>query len=379
MFGSSVAEYYSCALNGGCPPPLWEPTYNLTLSTICQPGGSSNADYFIPPPNKPWGFISLDWSVASNIWKNTTNMSKSTEEATSIKNCQMIKSAFPNTRCMIYHNMELALQAFESQRKVMYNPQYSDWFLQYTYGNGTKNGTIYNEPGGPGDQYFWDYRITDVADYYITSIISTVSDPAVDGSFTDDVTGLPAEHPNAPGNMNLTAQEVLDIEKATQETNDRLIMALIEAGKYNWQAFGYQDGIGSGITQSGCLDFMRNGCDKLNGVGRYNKDYNYNYNYNYGNSYSYSYSEGNYTMIMTFDANNTMQSLAAFLIIRPKYAWLGYGWESDMSDWNDVFLYDVGEPKGTCVEIVNGTFQREWSYGNVTIDCNNWQATVPHQ
>lgn len=66
----------------------------------------------------------------------------------------------------------------------MYDPTKAGWFLQYTDGNGNKNGTVYNEPGGPGDQFFWDYREEVVTDYYITSIMSTLTDPAVDGTFT---------------------------------------------------------------------------------------------------------------------------------------------------------------------------------------------------
>jgi hypothetical protein len=42
--------------------------------------------------------------------------------------------------------MELALQALESQRAVMYDPTKKYFFLQYTDGAGNKNGTIYNEP-----------------------------------------------------------------------------------------------------------------------------------------------------------------------------------------------------------------------------------------
>ena len=88
--GNAQTKYYTCALNHDtdpCPPPRWTPTYNLTLSTICQPGGSANADsYFIPPPDKPWGFVSLDWSTASKIWSHgTSDKNKSTVEATSVK------------------------------------------------------------------------------------------------------------------------------------------------------------------------------------------------------------------------------------------------------------------------------------------------------
>jgi len=159
----------------------------LTLSTICQPGDTS--DYWLPPVQQPWGLVSLDWSIANGIWRNK-NMSLSTVEATSIENCRRIKAQAPTTRCFIYHNMELALQAFESQRAVMYDPSKADWFLQFTDGQGNKNGTIYNEPGGPGDQFFWDFRVPAAAEYFIDSVLSTLTDPAIDGTFTDDVVGF---------------------------------------------------------------------------------------------------------------------------------------------------------------------------------------------
>lgn len=87
-----------------------------------------------------------------------------------------------------------------------------------------------------------------------------MSDPAVDGSFTDDVTGLPAEHEHAPVNMNLSAQEVVDIQVATQLTQARLIDTLVAAGKYNWQAFGSQDGVGEGVQQKSCASYMTSRC-----------------------------------------------------------------------------------------------------------------------
>ena len=56
----------SCATNGKpCPTPRWAPVWNLTMSTICQP---SSAGYFVPPADKPWGLVSLDWSVAKDVW-----------------------------------------------------------------------------------------------------------------------------------------------------------------------------------------------------------------------------------------------------------------------------------------------------------------------
>jgi hypothetical protein len=246
--------------------------------------------------------------------------------------------------------MELALQALESQRAVMYDPATSDYFLQYTNGQGVKNGTIYNENGGPGNQFFWDFRNSSAADYYISSVMSTVNHPAVDGTFTDDVTGLPAEHQNAPINMNLTAQEVTDIQYATQLTNQRLIDALVAAGKYNWQAFSAQDGVGAGVSQSSCNSYMQTYCQpQYQAVAR----------------------------TMQFSATSANQSIAAFLITRSPISFLGYGWESDQRDWSTSFLYDAGTPKALCAQIQPGVFTRQWTAGNVTLDCNTWVATLP--
>ena len=86
----------TCALNGNpCPPPNWEPNYNLTQSTVIQP---SSAGYFMP--NHTWGLISLDWSVARSVWF-TGNISNTTCEATSVEGCRRLKAAGRATRCFI--------------------------------------------------------------------------------------------------------------------------------------------------------------------------------------------------------------------------------------------------------------------------------------
>jgi Hypothetical glycosyl hydrolase family 15 len=317
------------------------------MSTVCQP---SSTGYFVPPAERPWCLVSLDWSVASDIWRHP-NQNDSTCEATSITGCKKIKAVSPKTRCFIYHNMELALQAFESQRVVMYNSSLSDYFLQYTDGQGHKNGTVYNEPGGPGDQFFWDYRNKEMAEYYMSSVLSTLTDPAVDGTFTDDVTGWPAEHDGGPRNVNMSDADVAIVQYYTQLTNARLIDRLVSLGKYNWQAFGAQDGVGDGIDKSLCADFMSQRC---------NAEWQHR------------------AITMQFDASNANQSVAAFLVTRPPIAYLGFGWESDMSDWNPIFLLQVGEPAGLCAQVQAGVFTRAWTYGNVTLDCNTWTATIPH-
>ena len=99
----------------------------------------------------------LPGSVAKSIW-GKNGLHNGTIEATSREGCRLIKAASPQTKCFIYHNMELALESMESQRTVMYDASKADYFLQYTDGQGNKNGTIYNERQVPGDQFFWDFN-----------------------------------------------------------------------------------------------------------------------------------------------------------------------------------------------------------------------------
>lgn len=85
------------------------------------------------------------------------------------------------------------------------------------------------------------------------------------------------------------------------------------------------------------------------------------------------------TLQMDLSESNKNQTLSSFLIIRPPFAWLGWGWESDERNWDDIFLLEVGEPKGLCEEGEggNGVFSRVWSLGTVVLDCNHWNASLP--
>ena len=221
----------TCAKNGvPCPPPTWTPTWNLTQSTVIQPSG----DYYFTPKH-PWGLVSLDWSVANKIWF-LGNTSNTTCEATSVTGCRLLKAAGLANRCFIYHNMELALQWLESQRAVMYDINYQDFFLRYTDGLGNKIGKIYNEPISFGDQFFFDYTNRSAAEYFITSVLSVLSDPAVDGTFTDDVDGVPEEHGAVQAAINMTDGQLAQLQYATLATNMLLIESLVPMQKYNWQA-----------------------------------------------------------------------------------------------------------------------------------------------
>ena len=61
----------------------------------------------------------------------------------------------------------------------------------------------------------------------------------------------------------------------------------------------------------------------------------------------------------------------------PPYGWIGFGWESDDRNWNDIFLLQAGEPMGLCSEAPPGVFSRPWTLGTASLDCNSWTASLP--
>jgi hypothetical protein len=77
------------------------------------------------------------------------------------------------------------------------------------------------------------------------------------------------------------------------------------------------------------------------------------------------------------DSGIDNETLAAFLVVRPPIAFIGWGWESDDRQWDDRFLMQPGVPVGLCVEASRGVFSREWSNGQAELDCNRWRASLP--
>jgi hypothetical protein len=180
--------------------------------------------------------------------------------------------------------------------------------------------------------------------------------PDVDGTFTDDVDGIPEEHPAVQGAINMTDAQLAELQYSTLATNQLLIEAFVQNGKYNWQAFGAEDGVNGGPAKGNCASWMRQMCDPVM-QGR--------------------------TMLMQMDSSdaNRNQTVAGFLVSRPPYSFLGYGWESDDRQWDDIFYLQVGQPltggAGLCSESQPGVFTRAYTAGVASLDCNQWTASLP--
>jgi hypothetical protein len=46
---------------------------------------------------------------------------------------------------------------------------------------------------------------------------------------------------------------------------------------------------------------------------------------------------------------------------------------------DDLFLLQAGEPLGLCESTAPGVFQRQWSLGTASLDCNAYTADLPFQ
>lgn len=93
------------------------------------------------------------------------------------------------------------------------------------------------------------------------SVVESISYPEVDGTFTDDVAGLPK------GAQQRHVQDQHD-SRAAQGASERdgrhargARGGSAKAGKFNWQAFGHGDGVGPAVGAEGCARFMRTNCD----------------------------------------------------------------------------------------------------------------------
>jgi len=86
---------------------------------------------------------------------------------------------------------------------------------------------------------------------------------------------------------------------------------------------------------------------------------------------------GRRTLTVQFDRYNVNVSIGSFLVVRPAYAWIGYGAGKLQPKWNDAFTRDVGVPQGQCKALGGGIYERAWSYGTARMDCVKYSAVVP--
>lgn len=74
------------------------------------------------------------------------------------------------------------------------------------------------------------------------------------------------------------------------------------------------------------------------------------------------------------------QDLAAFLLLRGPYSFLGYGWVDTNAEyyWPPALSIDFGEATELCHETVlgSGVYTRDFTLSTVSLDCNTWTPTI---
>eukprot|EP00040_Diaphanoeca_grandis_P039805 m.5018 g.5018 ORF g.5018 m.5018 type:complete len:391 (-) comp3944_c0_seq1:269-1441(-) len=359
----------SCMLNNeSCPIPRgWVADWSVINSTAMLSAAESPNGFY---PVNHWGYVTLDWQAGYNIWLNA-DPKKTTCEATNAANCLAIKKSGKVKRCGIYHNMELALEWLQSNRLVM-DQDHVDlgWFLKYT------NGSVFNhqihahaELGPLLNQWFIDWRNPDAAAYFAEAILNATFLPGVDATFTDDLPGVPAEHPEVQPATNMSNDELAKLQFATQMGENYVVTSLAIAGKFCWDCVGGEDGPeGSSYsmnqvpppnTPAGCARWFRYYCaPEMQGRGMF---------------MDWACTGGNCT---DPKGDRRNQTLAAFLITRGPYAFIGSRSLRD-HNWHPLFATDVGEPLGLCSETAKNVFRRVWSKGVASLDCNTYTADLP--
>lgn len=339
---------------GPRPPPrpnpgrIWPANWNLTASygmNYIEPSRAVRfaANQTFITLSRPQALVGLDWTVSVGEWFTKPGGANHTKcEAVSRENCRRIKASGMVQRCCIYHNTELALGWLESQAKAMDDPSKADYFLQYP------NGTIYSEDIVFGRQWFWNHTNQEASDYFVSSMVESLQGSDADCTFTDDVQGLPEEHPAVTGKLGMSPQQLEQLQRATALSYDKLLVALVAAGKYDWQAFAPTPRFSNGS----CSSWMDRYCE----AGR-QRD----------------------MMIMAFDnahgiAAATNASIAAFLITRPP---IGIMQTDTHQPAPAAFLLQPGTPVGLCKKEGQGVYSREWTNGVARLDCGSFSGALP--
>ena len=432
---SSAEAHLSCGGNYGwmqtekpwagkpCPPPQWEPTWALNLSTTpWTPWGPESAfgnipGYFPATNASRWGWLNFDWSDANKIWQDHF---PHPNEALLVKQCQQVVAKGTGTRCMVYRNNELALQWQETSRAAMTAENVeAGWFLRFktqaacdaaapcnvaAYHN-IANQSLplvpcnrsapisapncamccnfsrgYNEPiGGPwppspgkegtrfgnnalnDGQFFWDFRNEDAQDYWAEKVcLHGAQDSSVSGMFTDDPGGYGAEHPAVQSAVQLSPSEIADLQAGTQRAWTKALSLLTKAKKYIPQAYRTTRPFVYNASAAGVASCSAWMREQCAVPANESTQV-------YPRAYP------------TIDVARMV--VAAFLVSRGPYSYLGV--QTDIinaGDWSDplfrIHRLDTGTPTGDCTEEKPGVFSRPWSGGKATVDCTRANATL---
>jgi hypothetical protein len=117
--------------------PGWEPTYNMSLSTIMQPCNYSG--YLEPEFASKFGLVDIDWANGLELWSNHAPMDS---EALMVEQARQLKLRNPAQKVFVYRNLVQAYSWFGgSVLDKLQDPQYSGFFLPFRPDDGTNTSS----------------------------------------------------------------------------------------------------------------------------------------------------------------------------------------------------------------------------------------------
>ncbi len=421
--------------------PRWEPSYNMSLSTIIMP--CNRTGYYDPTVASRYGVVDIDWSNAKQVWANQQPMD--CEERLQ-EQARIIKRLNPQTKVWVYRNLVKALPWYTSVREKLCDPAYKGWFLKFkatephvprcdTNYDPPKCTAFYHDqeqtpqhPKGdahhgscvqqpcdcgcvPCGEYLWNHRNQSLREWLVDVHVtgaSSVGGPDVDGIFTDDEWRTDVEPAHGGGPSEEDSHAVSDTglsraEVAEMIGNWTLSMkaaqqATLDKGGFAWRLLVPGSSTGGGdplgpLPQARapeqCAARMRLYCgpgacvaavsnpapgladsptrpaDAASRRPRSNNTLHHSA-----------------MMMNAGEGDDFLPSLAAFLLLRGPYAWLGTAWQGcDTVPPRPAALdVDYGVPTDAqCRETAPGTsavFVREWSKASVRLDCNKWEGAI---
>ena len=363
--------------------------------------------------------LAPQWSNALYPWAAATPMD--TDERLLVQ-ASMSKVYNPATKVFVYRNSVYGYPWFYEVRALLDDPEYEPWFIMFNASAETtyspKCDTNYSPPkcteyfhtqmdtpnlpgrGGYGDcappacncgtkpcGFFVFNHSSDVVirnasfqqwfvDSYMFSAVG--SSPLVDGFFWDDYwspSGNMGDNTaHAIEDMGLTPADLMQLTVSYEANMAALRARTLQAGKFSWQMLwtgGSADSVGSTcpsplVAKATCAADLRALCSAASPQQQ-------------NRTLMYSFAPGGCSAasLAMPDFDN---DLAAFLLIRGAYAYLGSAWVGCSHTYSApaALSVDYGVPSGLCAETApgSGVFSRDFSAATVRMDCASWTSSI---
>lgn len=375
--------------------PSWPVSYQMNMSTaimICNNSGPVD-----PVWASKWSLVDIDWNSDKVDWSKVKPMNN---EEQMLGNVQAIRRVNNQAITWVYRNGIKALPWFTSVRTKLEDPQYWGWFMPYANcstapgvyvcgPNATTNLYHDFEQTPSGDcgfgvqcgEYVFNHRNESLRSFLVGEYFfgpTGAGSPDVLGFYVDD--GWSSQGPSemdadAVAKMGMSKDDVQAMIAAWSANQQAWRDALVAAGRFEWFLFygGQQTAPGWNQTDPAqtCLAYHRANCGPNSPSQK--------------GTLFFGFSRVQHSQ--AWYPNGTLpygeQDIAAFLLTRGPYAYLGYGW-TGCADSKHPFTrppqldWDYGTPTDYCTEGAgnNGIFTRHWSKATISLDCNTFTASI---